>query len=595
MMLNVKRCILLLLIFCCVWVALAAQQEYHLRLVPLDASLSAFPKQVEIDSIHTDSAAVFSHLKSIVNQLHQQSFIEASVDTVSQQQDSIFVAFLHLGPAYEWQSLNNSNVPEPFLKKAGFRSRLYQERPFSQAQLLALLDAILVQAENNGYPFAKVQLEDIHFEGNLLSASIVMEKGPLILIDSLRTNGNATISKAYLSNYLGLQSGTPYSKKQIIKSRDRLRELPFIKPQKDPNVVFSEDKATVNLYLEKKKASVFDFLIGVLPNSNQTGRLLVTGTFNGELQNQFGAGERIFARFEQLRPLTQELQLQFNYPYVLNTPFGADFNFELYRRDTNYITLQYDLGIQYLLEGGNYIKAFWNNAQTNLLSVDTSAIIQAQQLPDTLDVRYSSFGLSYLWSQLDYRLNPRSGFRVKLRANAGVKQISRNNTIASSEQAAVYYDSVSLRTFQYQVQGTLEGYIPLMSRSTIKGAIQAGFTFSEQPIYANEQYRIGGTQLLRGFDEESVFATRFAVFTVEYRLLLGQNSFLYTFFDYAYLDSETINITENTIDYPLGFGAGISFETRAGIFGVSLAYGRQKQNPIDFGAPKVHFGYISLF
>ena len=74
-----------------------------------------------------------------------------------------------------------------------------------------------------------------------------------------------------------------------------------------------------------------------------------------------------------------------------------------------------------------------------------------------------------------------------------------------------------------------------------------------------------------------------------------KGSFLYIFFDYAYIDAKTANVTENTIDFPLGFGAGISFETRAGIFGISLAYGRQQGNPLDFGSPKVHFGYISLF
>ena len=270
-------------------------------------------------------------------------------------------------------------------------------------------------------------------------------------------------------------------------------------------------------------------------------------------------------------------------------------NFELYRRDTNYITIIYDLGIQYLLEGGNYIKAFWNNTQTNLLSVDTSKIILEQQLPDTLDVRYSSFGVEYNWSQLDYRLNPRKGFFAKIRANAGVKQVSPNNTILSSDRLAGLYDSIQLRSFQYNVQASLAAYFPLLKRSTIKAGVQVGFTFSEQPIYANEQFRIGGTQLLRGFDEESIFATSFAIFTLEYRLLLGQNSFLYTFFDYASIEAETINIRENTLDDPLGFGAGISFETKAGIFGISLAYGRQRSNPIDFGAPKVHFGYISLF
>ena len=571
-----------------------AQSAFELKLLPLDQSAEFIKKEVKFEKVHKDSFAVFKELENIIFQLQSKAYLEASVDTISIQ-DSIFVALLHIGQVYEWGSLKNGNIPPNFLKKIGFREKSFDEKVFSASQINRIKDQLIEQAENNGFPFARVWLDDFKVQNQQISAALYMDKGPLTLLDTLNIRGDATISKTYLSNYLGLKEGDLYNKDRIIRSRERLKELAFIKPIRDPNIQFRDDKAMVNLYIDKRRASRFDFLIGVLPNSAQTGRLLVTGTFNGELQNQFGAGERIYARFEQLRPLTQELNIQFNYPYILNTPFGTDLNFELYRRDTNYITIIYDLGIQYLLEGGNYIKAFWNNTQTNLLSVDTSKIISQQQLPDTLDVRYSSFGVEYNWNQLDYRLNPRKGFSAKIRANAGVKQVSPNNTILSSDQAASFYDSIQLRTFQYNVLAHLAAYFPLLKRSTIKAGIQAGFTFSEQPIYANEQFRIGGTQLLRGFDEESIFATSFAIFTLEYRLLLGQNSFLYTFFDYAYIDTETINIRENTLDYPLGFGAGISFETKAGIFGISLAYGRQKSNPIDFGAPKVHFGYISLF
>jgi hypothetical protein len=45
----------------------------------------------------------------------------------------------------------------------------------------------------------------------------------------------------------------------------------------------------------------------------------------------------------------------------------------------------------------------------------------------------------------------------------------------------------------------------------------------------------------------------------------------------------------------LGFGAGLNFETRAGIFAFNYALGKKNQNPIDFRAGKIHFGYISIF
>ena len=113
-------------------------------------------------------------------------------------------------------------------------------------------------------------------------------------------------------------------------------------------------------------------------------------------------------------------------------------------------------------------------------------------------------------------------------------------------------------------------------------------------MYRNEQFRIGGNRLLRGFDEEFFFVTRYAVGTLEYRLLLGQNAYLYLFGDYAWALDKTPE--RNETFFPYGIGSGITFETKAGLFGVSLAFGGiSGRQALDFASPKVHFGYVSRF
>ena len=174
----------------------------------------------------------------------------------------------------------------------------------------------------------------------------------------------------------------------------------------------------------------------------------------------------------------------------------------------------------------------------------------------------------------------------------GTKTIRRNNEIVNLDLGYLY-DSLQLRTFQYRLEGRLESFIPLFNRSTVKFGLRGGAVIAESPIYFNEQFRIGGSQLLRGFDEESIFATNFAVFTTEYRILIGQNSYLYAFGDLGYVENFTASIEDT--DRIAGFGAGITFETKVGLFGLSLAYGRTKRLPFDFGTPKMHFGYVSLF
>jgi len=576
--------------------ALPLAAQYKLQWVPVDTTPAFVQKRLPVPTAFADSLGVRQFVADQLRDLHNAAYLEASVDKVVRR-DSNFVAQLRLGPAYEWVRLINGNVPPQMLDASGFRERLYRDRPFRMKKLRQLQEGLLDYAENHGYPFAEVWLDSIRVRGGKVAAQLFMERGPLILVEALDLKGDADINTAYLENYLGIAKGQPYDNQKVLRVRNRIRELPFLALKEDPTVTFVGDKARVEVVLVKKRASRFDFVLGVLPQ-NAAGQqlnnrsVLVTGTFNGELQNQFGQGERIYAAFEQLRPETQEMELEFNYPYALNLPFGVDFSFQLYKRDTSYLDLESDLGLQYLFEGGNYLKAFWNNRSSTLLTVDAEQLEQRERLPENLDVSNAYFGLEYVMQRLDYRLNPRKGWSVFLRGGAGLKRVERNNRIQELGYGELY-DSLDLRSFQYKLTARLAGYLPVFSGSTVKGSLRGGAILSDEAVYFNEQFRIGGNQILRGFDEESIFATRYALATLEYRLLIGQNSYLYTFADFAYVEDRTS--VKDVTDWPYGFGAGITFETSVGLFGVSLAYGKQLDNPIDFSAPKVHFGYVSLF
>lgn len=587
---KTKSCLFLLLLFLAVE---AARSQPALRLIiqPLENEAFLTQQKIAYAAVHNDSAALSAALKNIVSELHSRSYLEASFDSLVIR-DSAAVAWLHLGEAYQWAYLKNGNVEPGYLAQGGFRQKLFQQKPFRYEEIARLRERLVEQAENNGYPFAAVRLDSVGIRGGAVSAMLFMEKGKPVFFDSLNVAGDVKISRAYLRNYLGIRPGGLYSRRKVLKIRDRLRDLPFLKEQKNAAVHFLGDKANVRLYLEKKRASRFDFLLGVLPDNQREGsRVLITGTFNGELQNPFGLGERMYVAFERLRPQTQRLELAFTYPYVLDLPFGVDLKFNQYKRDSTYTDIIGDFGVQYLFEGGNYLKFFWNTAASNLISVDTNALKQGR-FPSQLDVKTSAFGLEGAWQRLDYRLNPRRGWKLLLKASAGLRKIRPNQAILSIVEN--FYDTLPGSSSRFQLEGGIERYFPLAQRSALKLAIRGGVLLSEKPLYINEQYRIGGNRLLRGFDEESVFATIFNVFTVEYRLLVGQNSYFYGFGDYGYVEDRRAGQTDR-FGNPLGLGGGMTFETAAGIFGISVAVGKTSDTPLDFRNPKVHLGYVSVF
>ena len=105
-------------------------------------------------------------------------------------------------------------------------------------------------------------------------------------------------------------------------------------------------------------------------------------------------------------------------------------------------------------------------------------------------------------------------------------------------------------------------------------------------------FQIGGYKLLRGFDEESQFLSRYAIGTVEYRYLIGLNSAFFGFLDGGY--GKGIGGTEPNYSY-LGTGLGLSFETKAGIIQIAWAIGKRNDLEFNLRQSKVHLGFASYF
>lgn len=578
---------------------LAAQQGFTLRAIALDKDTTFLQTRFPFQTQHRTKTAVENELKNILTKLHDKFWLAASLDSLVRT-DSTYFAYFHIGNQIEWAALENGNIDPNVLEAIGFNAKFYKKKSLDIKTIERLKQKILGYAENNGYPFARVWLGDVVWLGGKVAAKWYWEKKRLITFDELQLEGETVLSKAYLSNYLGVKKGDLYSEKTVKEIRNRLNALPFVKEKQGFMVIFSGDVAKVVLFLEKRNASRFDFIVGVLPRNDITGRPVITGSLQADLKNPFGTGKSIGVDWQRLKAETSRLKVYAAYPYVLNLPFGLEGNLDIYRRDTSLQDTKLNVGVQYLFQGNNALKIFWKSTANNLLSVNTAQVIVSKELPGTLDVVNTQLGLAYVFQRLNNPINPQKGFSVSLQTGAGIKQIRKNNAILTlSDEAqpsfdfATLYDSLTLRAFQISTEAELAYYQPLGKRATIKGALSGGFLYTKTPLYQNELYRIGGNRLLRGFDEESVLASTYALLTLEPRFLLNETSYLFGFLDYAYIEDKSIG-NERT-DFPLGFGLGLSLGTPAGIVRMSYAIGRQLENPVDFRAAKIHFGYVNYF
>jgi len=592
---NKRFCLLILLIMLAI--ALFSQSSYSVRWERIDGD-SVKPKFIRNITLK-DSIGIIDSIRSQLLFAHNQGYLLASVDSIVLQ-DSVIIPNLFLGPQYEWLSIKNGNVADFFWSQSSFSNKKWKKSKVSLIQTQDYQERLRENYANNGYPFSRNWLDSIQIIDGKLMAKVMVDKGKLIVFDSFQVAGNARISKAFIQNYLGIQNNTVYNKSKISKIKNRIKELPFLKEKDNQITTFTNENAMITLFLDNKNASKFDFLIGLLPSNNlqQAGKqnFTITGTINTDLYNLLGFGERIIADFQQLKPGTQQLKTKINYPYLFKTYFGLDTKFELFKRDSTNLDLNFDAGIQYNLLGNNYLKVYWNTNSSRLLNIDSTVIKSTKKLPNTLDFAKFQLGLEGFYQNLDYRFNPRNGISSWLRVGVGQKKVKKNTNILKLSNAdfnfETLYDSISKPIEQFQIEGKIEKYWQIGKFSCVKTSFSAATLLSKGLVLQNENFRIGGNALMRGFNEASIFATSYAVVTTEFRYLTAQNSNFYIFSDLGWTENKS---TDNSQNQFIGIGAGMTFDTSIGIFGVSAAIGKQDNSTFDFKSTKVHFGYVNLF
>ncbi len=573
-------------------------QQYQLvvKLVDKDSSFKVQP--LKLQTLFASKTLCTNYIQELPVLLGTKGYPTASVDSIFENGQGT-VIHLFLGKQYQWVKLTPAGIDRAAMEAARFREKDFEGKLMNIQQLVSLQQRLLDHYEKNGYPFAEIALDSIRLDDNKMEALLCAKKGPLYHIDSIRVFGKARISKKFLRHYLDISNGSLYNKAKLEQVSKRLLELPYLQEVQPNDITMLGSGAVLNLYLAPRRSSQANFLIGFLPNGSQSGKLQLTADVNLNLKNALNNGETILLNWQQLQVKSPRLNIGYQQPYIFNSSFGIDFAFDLFKKDSTFLQVNGLLGLQYLLSANQSGKIFvqWQNSFLLANGVDTNRVKATKTLPPNIDVSAVNIGLDYDWSKTDYRLNPRKGNEIKLTATVGIKNIKRNNDILSikdpSFNYAVLYDSLKQRAYQFKVRLSAAHYFPAGKQATFKAALNAGFFYSPN-IFRNELFQIGGYKLLRGFSEESIYATRYGVLTAEYRYRLALNSFLFGFVDGGWVRNkyQTINLENNFI----GAGLGLAFETKFGLLNISYAAGKRNDIKLNLReASKIHFGYVNYF
>lgn len=552
--------------------------EYHINFQ--DKKKTRIQTQQKI----RDDVDLFRNISRTLIEFYNDGYLLANPDSFTKKENTYHV-YISSGKIFRWAYLRSGNVDDKALNQIGFREKLYFNEPISYKSYYVLQKRLFTWYENNGYPFSSVKIDSIQIKDHTITGTLHVTKGEKILVDTIINTGKVKIAPGYLHAYLGLKKGKPYSENEVRKIQNRIRSLPFANMTQKPIIEFNGNKATIVLNIDKRNANQFSGVVGIMPNNDKSDEFLITGDVKLRLQNLLRRGELLSIQWQRLQTATQNLKVDAYYPYLFNTPLGIEAKFNFYRIDTSFYTINLQASALYMLRGTDHLKLFYNFNTTRKI-LDENGVSTIENI-NNIDVHY--YGIGFQFERTDFRLNPRKGFNAYFSGAIG-------NKIFLSSPATDTINPSDFTNTNNQLQmlftGHLEYYIPFAKRFTVKLGGRGGYIFNNN-LYANDLLRIGGLSSLRGFDEESIYTNLYGIGTAEIRFLFDERSYVNAFSDAGYYQTRTRSGFNDT--YVISFGAGITFDTKIGIFTFNYALGSQKDLPIEFRRSKIHFGYVNYF
>jgi outer membrane protein assembly factor BamA len=551
----------------------------------------------ETASNFSNEQELAKEIRKIIPSLYQQGYLSASIDSIAINKNQYLVYYFS-GPKYQWVNLGTDSIPKGIFVSANIDAQQYTNKAISPKSIAQLSEKILNYCEENGYPFAQIWLQNVQEKSNgKISAQLRLDRKEHRTIDSIIIEGDIRISNIFLHRYLDILKGSEYNEKKLRALNQRFAELPFLQLAAPWNITFRPGDTRLNLVLREKKSNQLNAIMGLMPNNLQANKLLLTADVQFALQNLLGKGESISASFQNLQVKSPRIKADVILPYIAQTPIGAEVHFDFFTSNLQFRKIILQTGLRFNLSSTDLIKLYYQTIENRIIEIDTQTIFATKQLPANIDSKANGIGVEIQSNHTDNKLNPKRGLFTRINAVGLQRKIIKNNTIlglndGSSFNFSTLYDSIKKSSFQYQLSAEITGFIPLGRNFTLKLGYNGGIIAAPQ-IFQNELFLIGGFKLLRGFDEQSIFANQYHISITELRLRFNQNSFFYLFSDNGWVQTRFNNYNRSGLHN--GFGIGTSLQTKTGQFAIALAFGRNDQIPLRFRESKISFGYIALF
>lgn len=526
-----------------------------------------------IDSLHylkahQDVSSINLELEQLQNKLYQLGYLENERKGLDKINDSTFLALVYLNNKFETLSLyyDKSIISPTILKQISNQVFPdYFNLKFSEIE--SSLHLISSELSTNGYPFAKLKLKEINLtDRTTMVARLTVEAAEKPRqIDKVIIKGYGKFPQTFLKYFLKIKPRQVFDIKSIKNKTDQISSLHFAKQIKTPEVLFSKDSTTLYLYLEKTQSNAFDGFLGFGTN-DRTNKLEFDGFLNLNLVNNLNYGESLRLLYKSDENDQKTFEVATSLPYLFHSPIGMDALLRIFKRDSSFTTVNQSVKLHYQVHTKHKV---WAGIQTtssnNLLNDSFSVAIE------DYDTNYVSMAYQFVAPAANQRLFP-----VKSKFFMDTYLGSRKTSLDTEKQSFITLDAFHI----FNLNNKNSFYF------RANGARLVSDTYFE-----NELARFGGINSIRGFEENSLFASTYGLINTEYRLQLSPSLYLHSITDVAYYENPVTAIKSKLFGY--GFGFGIL--TKSGLLKFNYANGKTEKTPFKLSNSKIHLSLSTRF
>lgn len=517
---------------------------------------------------HSNYNSLKNEIDSIQKSLYQIGYIENKLITLRKINDSLFYSKINLRNKFDSiyiyydSKILNQDILKTYSNEVTHSSFKLEFNEIKNT--LDHLNNILI---NNGFPFSKLKLSNIEsVDKNTLKANLMVSSTKLKrTIDKIKISGYEKFPKSYLKHYVKLKTSEVFDLNSIKQKTKQLNNLRFANQIKTPEVLFEKDSTTLYLYIKKAKSNTFDGFLGFGTN-DQTNKLEFDGFLNLRLTNNLNFGESFSLLYKSDENDQDTFDVSLSLPYLFNSPIGVDLNLRIFKRDSSFTTVDQKARIHYQINPNHKVYAGISNTESNnLLSVVNTFSVE--------DYNSNYFTLAYEF------IKPQNfNFLFPIKSSAYIEGNLGNRKTSNNKQKQTLITISTSNIFN------------LNNKNNIYIKADASNLISDN-YFDNELLRFGGINSIRGFEENSLFASLFGVLNTEYRHILSNSIYIHTITDLAYFENKTADIKEKLFGY--GFGFGIL--TKSGLLKFNYANGKSENQKFKLSNSKIHISLVARF